>query len=220
MEQGSWTIIDGSTGTKVIAGTHYTEDVKCRAYADTPGELVSFSPTFDASPAVLHVVSSENDSTWVTSHIDSGSTNRQGEPTTSQMGVSLGRSYENCTHDPEYIDYIAIDTGNGTNNSVEYDAVIGAGTGSGSTSCCTTTGYAVSYNTGAFTDAPEVTVVGQMEKTEEMKLGHQLIPARPAARQPITVRLTRMDQVLTELTLTSMWPLLLLMPIQERLKDI
>ncbi len=157
IDAGAWTIEDGSTGTKVIAGTKNVSKVYCRSYSNTPGELVYFNPPFNNNPAVIHTVSSENDSSWVISHIDSGSGDRTGEPTTSQMGLGLGRSFGTCTHNPENIDYIAFDTGHGNNNGVEFDATIGNDT----VSCCSTSGYATNY-TSTFISVPNVMVIGQM----------------------------------------------------------
>jgi|GEM_PF-2258819 len=156
MEAGSYTIPDGGTGTKVIAGTKNVSTVFCNGtWGQT--EVVNFSPSFDSDPAILHTVASNNDASWTVSYVNDGTSNRDPEPTASQMGLALNRSFASCTHGAEDIDYIAFDTGHGTNNSVDFDAVIGDNT----VSCCNTTGYATNFSS-SFSTAPEVYLIAQM----------------------------------------------------------
>ena len=154
MEAGSWTIADGGTGTKVIAGTQSTS---IQAYNGSwpTGTQVNFSPNFDSAPVVIHNVASNNSSSWTASSVNDGT--QQGEPTASSMRVLLNTSFDTASHgSAEDIDYIAFDAGHGTNNSVEFDAV-----SADTVSCCTTTGYATNFYS-AFSTAPEVYTISQM----------------------------------------------------------
>lgn len=155
MESGAYTIEDGSSGTKVIAGTRPTPIIGYNGSWPT-GSSVTFTPSFDAAPAVVHNIASNNNAAWVASMVNDGT--QQGEPTASGMNALMNCSFDaSCPHTSEDIDYIAFDTGHGTNNSVEFDAVVGTDT----TSCCSTSGYATNYSS-AFSSVPEVTVVSQM----------------------------------------------------------
>ncbi len=159
MEAGSYTISDGGSGTKVIAGTENTNGTYCGtdAQSGTPN-VVTFSPNFNGAPAVITTVASNNDTAWAVTHVDDN-TLYDNEPTASTMRVMLNVSFNSCTtpHGAEDIDYIAFDTGHGTNNSVDFDATIGVNT----VSCCNTTGYATNFSS-SFSTAPEVYVIAQM----------------------------------------------------------
>ena len=162
MDAGSWTIEDGSTGIKVIAGTKQVSALG--GHSDSvnwdPSEVVSFSPTFNGTPIVLHTVSSDNDPSWITSHVDDGST-YQGDPTASQMGLTLNYSKTpNTNHGPEYIDYIAADvtSSTSTNNGVTFDIVKSSDSIEG---YLDSPPYNVSYG-GVFSSAPEVSVIAQL----------------------------------------------------------
>ena len=154
MEEGSWTIEDGSAGTKVIAGTKYVSTVYCDGtWGGT--ENVSFSPNFNSTPAVFHTISSNNDNSWVVTHVNNGSSDRTTEPTASQMGLAMNRSFASCSHSPEYIDYIAFDTAHGTNNGVEFDVTIGAD----ALDCCGSDSVSFSQS---FSTAPEFALDAQL----------------------------------------------------------
>ncbi len=155
MEAGDWTILDGGTGTRIVAGTvSDVTDVKARTYATTGSIPVTFSPAFSTAPVVLATVSTDNDTSWVFTHTDDGA-NRTLEPTTTGAGFSLARSFESAIHDPEDIDYIAMDVATGINNGVKYDfmrtpdAVGGVAT-------------AISFNNTTFTNPPGVIVVNNI----------------------------------------------------------
>ena len=120
MEAGDWIINDGS-GTRIIAGTvKDVSNVKARTYAITGSIPVTFDPPFGGNPVVLATVSSDNDPTWVFTHTDDG-TDRRLEPTASGAGFSLARSFESAVHEPEDIDYIAMDIAAGQINGVNFD---------------------------------------------------------------------------------------------------
>ncbi|USN88639.1 MAG: DUF2341 domain-containing protein [Candidatus Nomurabacteria bacterium] len=155
MEAGVWNIDDGGTGTQVIAGTYEdVSDVQANTYAAAGyGADVTFSPAFSSPPAVIATVSSDNDSTWVTAHLNDGNT-RNNPPTASAMGLYLGRGFESAVHDPEDIDYIAFETGHGVNNGAEFDADF-------STDNHDEPPVSAEAFTSAFSSAPQVVIVMQ-----------------------------------------------------------
>lgn len=156
MEAGDWTMADGAGGTRVIAGTFSeVSDVQGGgSYAGSGyGEDVAFSPPFASAPAIVATVSTENDASWVVAHLNDGNT-RSNPPDASNMGIYLGRSALSAVHDPEDVDYIAIESGHGTNNGGEFDADVG------SDSHNEPPVTAEAYNT-AFSVAPEVIIVMQ-----------------------------------------------------------
>ncbi len=157
MEAGAHSIENGVGMTKVIAGSVTTSVNNCNGDFENTGASVTFSPSFNGTPAVLHTVASENDADWVVSHVRAPGGARNTEPTSSGMGISLNRSFAACDQPAEEIDYIAFDRGHGTNNGGEFDAAISADT----VACCSASGYSASYSS-AFPSAPAVTVVAQL----------------------------------------------------------
>ena len=160
MDSGAWNIENGNSGTKIIAGTknvsalggHYS------SVSWDPSEIVVFNPSFNGTPIVLHTVSSDNDTSWITSHVDDGST-YQGDPTANQMGLILNYSKTpNNNHGPEYIDYIAADQATGTNNGINFAIVKSSDSVEG---YLDSPPYNVSYN-NAFSSPPEVSVIAQL----------------------------------------------------------
>jgi len=123
VERGDWTLEDGASGTRVLADTYEdVDDVVANTYpASGYGKDVTFSPAFSSPPAVIATMSTDNDSTWAVVGLNDGDT-RNNPPTASGMGIYLGRGIQTAVHDPENVDYIAVETGHGTNNGSEFDA--------------------------------------------------------------------------------------------------
>lgn len=160
MDAGAWNIEDDSSGVKVIAGTKYVSALGGHSGSISwdPSEIVKFVPAFNGTPIVLHSVSSDNDTRWITSHVDDGST-YQGDPTANQMGLTLNYSKTpNDDHSPEYIDYIAADQATGTNNGITFDIVKSSDSIEG---YLNSPPYNVSYN-NTFSSPPEVSVIAQL----------------------------------------------------------
>ncbi len=161
MEAGSWTIDDGGGGIKVIAGTESdVSTLQIDLYTGTIGTVVNFSPTFDdANPVALLTISSDNDSTWVATHVDSGNAGNAAsddvEVTSAFMRVSMARSRAGGTHDPEDIDYIVLDSADGTNSGVTFEAFNSADQVD---DVQNQGGYSQAFQTG-FATTPGVTVV-------------------------------------------------------------
>ena len=89
MEAGSHDIQNGAGTTRAIAGSVTTSNISCNGGSNwNSGPTVTFSPAFSGSPSVIHTVTSDNDTQWVASHVNGG-TNRQSEPTTTTMQLSL-----------------------------------------------------------------------------------------------------------------------------------
>ncbi len=155
VEAGDWTILDGGTGTRIVAGTlSDVSTVKARTYATTGSIPVSFVPVFSVPPVVIATVSTDNDTTWVFTHTDDA-VNRANEPTTSQAGFALARGFESAVHDPEDIDYIAMDVASGTNNGVKYDFLR-------TPDNVDSTAIAMNYSNTTFTNPPGVIVLNNI----------------------------------------------------------
>ncbi|MCB9815651.1 DUF2341 domain-containing protein [Candidatus Nomurabacteria bacterium] len=120
MEAGDWTIADGATGFRVLAGTESVTAVQNQPYLNGVGSLITFSPAFSTAPVPLATLASNNDSTWAGIAID----DRVGylnEVTTSQMGLSLSKSRSLLSHsEAEDVDYIVFAPKIGTNNGVKF----------------------------------------------------------------------------------------------------
>lgn len=155
MEAGNHNISNGTSQTKVVAGTQNTGVVLCNGAYGTTGTPVNFGTTFNSPPAVIHTLASDTDTTWGYSVVNGGT--QQSEPSTTGMNVAIGRSFDTCTHGAEDIDYIAFDIGHGTNNGGEFEALRSAD----SIACCSTTGYPTNYAT-TFSSTPAVTLVAQL----------------------------------------------------------
>lgn len=159
MEAGEWTIADGGTGARIIAGTKAdVSDVQIDTYGNSVGQTVSFSPSFSSAPIALLTVSSNNDSNWVATHVDGGGA-RDTEVTTSQMRVALAVSrHTSSAHSgPEDIDYMVMaPVTNGTNNSVAFKSFNSADRVD---DVPTNGGYSQAFPGTAFSGAPAVTVV-------------------------------------------------------------
>ncbi|MEZ4104352.1 MAG: DUF2341 domain-containing protein [Candidatus Paceibacterota bacterium] len=176
IEEGDWTIEDGSSGTRVLAATHENvSTVRANDVGDgLSGESITFSPSFSTAPAVITTVSSNNDTSWVFSSVHSPSDVTL-PPTTDGFILWLNRSFESATHGAEDVDYIAFETGHGTNTTNEFDAVV-------SGDSVSNTPTSVSFSS-SFSSAPQVThwfnKLLKMVETELMRLEpvvHRLLP--------------------------------------------
>jgi hypothetical protein len=122
MEAGDWVIVDGGSGTRIVAGTVAdVSSVEGSIPGYSGGTLVDFNPDFGSVPGALTTVSTANGSKWVATVIDDGTT--AGEITAASMYVALGIGLDTDTvRVPEDIDYIAFEESDGTNNGVLFDA--------------------------------------------------------------------------------------------------
>ncbi|MCB9811903.1 DUF2341 domain-containing protein [Candidatus Nomurabacteria bacterium] len=156
MEAGTWTIDDGSSGVPVFAGTEEdVSDVQVNTYSDTRGSVVSLpGGHFSSAPIALATISSNNDSTWVATHVDNG-VSRSTSVTSTGFRVSMARSMDaTSSHSPEDIDYILFGAGTGSNNSVHFQTL--------NTSASVVDSFGASgYNQAlsGFSSTPAVTVV-------------------------------------------------------------
>lgn len=153
-ESGSY---DLWSGLQFEARSHLTTAVACNASKNTLREALNFINPFASAPAVLHSVSSENDASWTVSSINAGNTQRQSEPTTTSIWLILQRSFNNCSHAPEQIDFLAINPGHYTIGWNEFDAV----RSSDSIRSITTSGNPINFNS-PFSSIPQTLLVSQM----------------------------------------------------------
>ncbi|MEM9336469.1 MAG: DUF2341 domain-containing protein [Patescibacteria group bacterium] len=110
-ETGDWTIDDGGSGFRLLAGTQESVSAtQVDGYSNTVGEVITFTPAFSGIPVPITTVSTNNDSEWVSSHVDGGGT-FQTEVTSSQMRVALALSRHTTSgrSGSEDIDYIVLD---------------------------------------------------------------------------------------------------------------
>ena len=121
VEAGDWTIDNGGSGTRIVAGT--ADDVSAvngGGITYTQGTEVTFSPSF-ADPGALTMVSSANGTEWVHSRVDDGT--QSGEAAGGSMYLALGVSLDTSeSRVPEDIDYLVFETAVGSNNGVLFDA--------------------------------------------------------------------------------------------------
>ncbi len=106
----------------IQAGSIYTDFVYSRTDQIDNGTPVYFTPNFVNNPAVIHMVTSNNDPSWVASSVNGNDNNRASEPTISQMSVFLQRSRASNVHWWETIDYLAVEPGHYVVNGIEIDA--------------------------------------------------------------------------------------------------
>lgn len=156
IEAGDWEIDNGSTGFRIVAGTR--ENVSARkinSYANGSTEVVAISPAFSSNPGILATISSDNDSNWISTHVDDG-TNFANEITTSQFGLALGQSKQTSGghSGSEDIDWLVFEQTSGTNNAARLLAINSPNVVTGAAA-----GNAISIAGGSFTAAPGVTVV-------------------------------------------------------------
>lgn len=158
LESWSHTLTDG---TKIQAWSSAGVSAVQNATPNTDvylWNIINFSPGFSWNPGVLHAVTSENDATWIDSKSYGTSWWRWSEPSTTQMSLTLTRSFASTTHDPEDIDWIAFDATHLTTNSIIFDSLKSAD----NIACCVAgTGYPVPY-TSAFPNPPQTHVVAQL----------------------------------------------------------
>ncbi len=121
MSAGNYVLDSGLT---FEAGSHTTTAVACNATnAPTPDSL-NFLSSFSLPPSVIHTIATENDPGWLVSWVNGNNGDRWSEPSTTQMGLVLQRSFDTCTHAPEDIDYMAFEPGHYTLlDGTEFDAV-------------------------------------------------------------------------------------------------
>ncbi len=117
IEQGTFTMPDG---TLIEAGTINTSTVSSLSNGWS-GTTVNFSNTYPSAPAVLHAVQTSNDSTWIESWVASP-TSASNPPSLTGFQTSLNGAEAVNSHSAETIGWVAIETGTGTINGINYEA--------------------------------------------------------------------------------------------------
>ncbi|MCA9366657.1 DUF2341 domain-containing protein [Candidatus Kaiserbacteria bacterium] len=124
LEAGEWTLENGGSGLTLYAGTEEAvTEIISQPYGTTNnGRTVPISTSFGSNPIALATVVTDNDSTWVASHLDGGSSNTLW--TGGSIRLALAKSLSGLSHaSGEDIDYVLVDAGTGTNNSVKFQTV-------------------------------------------------------------------------------------------------
>ncbi|MEZ4200044.1 MAG: hypothetical protein R3B69_00340 [Candidatus Paceibacterota bacterium] len=156
MEAGTWTLDDGGAGTQVIAGTYAdVDEVQSNNYTPGIGVVVPFSPSFSSPPVPILTVSSDNDTSWVGTHVDGNGADHDVEVGTDEMQIALARSLATGVHDPEDIDYVVFGVADGTINGAAFEAFNSSDSVDDTQS---NGGHAQSFQTG-FATTPGVTLV-------------------------------------------------------------
>lgn len=131
MEAGTWDIQDGAGTRQVIATTTagITDVAGGGSYGQLPGVQQSWPSAFSSDPVVIATISSYNSTDWMMPHIGDGvsaaTQQSMAPPTATNFSTYLGQSHVTAGVQNEDIDVIAFESGHGTNNGVEYDAVVG-----------------------------------------------------------------------------------------------
>ncbi len=145
-------------GLLVESGTKATSAVACATNSVPTPDVVNFLSSFSTAPAVLHTISTENDSSWVVSGVNGDNGNRGSEPTTTKMGTILQRSFNSCTHASEDLDYMAFAPGHYT---LADSSILDVKTTLNNVWSYNATWYAVPF-TSSFSTPPQTIVVSQM----------------------------------------------------------
>jgi len=144
-------------GTQVEAWSENVSTVACNWWWSYTWPTVIFDTSFSTNPAVLHTISSNDDPSWVVSHVNWDG-NRDTEPTPTQMQLALHRSFNSCTHWAEDIDYVAFEQ---WHISMPWGFVMDTTISTDSIECCNAWWYPISYDT-TFSMTPETILVAQL----------------------------------------------------------
>lgn len=119
IEQGTWVFPDG---TKIEAYNHNTSTTRAKGGSANAADVISYSHTYAAPPALIHGVSSYNDARWISSVSWSPTGGRSAVP--NSVGFSLGMEGGEAvtSHGTETIGWLAMEASNGTNLGNVYTA--------------------------------------------------------------------------------------------------
>lgn len=122
VEAGDWLIDDGGSGVRVYATSTSVSTIAGSIIATNPGgPVITYPTSFSSAPAVLTMVTTNNDPQWVVSSVYDGN-NISNPPTASQVGLYLNDNLDSNGHgSAEDIDVVVFDVGDGVNNSVNFD---------------------------------------------------------------------------------------------------
>ncbi|RDX37297.1 DUF11 domain-containing protein [Kangiella sp. HD9-110m-PIT-SAG07] len=119
IEQGTWVFPDG---TKIEAYNHVTNTLRSKAGNGNARDLINFSHSYTAAPAVIHNVSSFNEADWVTTSVWGPTTSRGTLPSTTSFSLALEGGEAENLHATETIGWMAIERTSGTNLGNTYAA--------------------------------------------------------------------------------------------------
>ena len=184
VEAGDWLIDDGDTGLRLYAtstsllSTEYAGSI----ISGDPGRDITYPISFSDQPAVLSMVTTNNDPQWVVSSVYDG-TDVAIPPSAMELGVYLNDNLDSNGHTAgEDVDLVVLDIGTGENNSVPFD-FSNTGIGSGFVSDAP---YAQSF-TQTFSSVPGVTAVQQLTMNGGQGGYAQVDTDNPATVNDVTV---------------------------------
>lgn len=121
MEAGEWTMDDGGTGITIYAGTEsgVTEVISDNYNTTNNGRTVTVGTSFGSNPLAFATVVTNNDSSWVSAHLDDSAANTEWNG--GNIRLALAKSMSRLSHTSgEDIDYILMDQGAGDNSGVRF----------------------------------------------------------------------------------------------------
>ncbi|MDC0505985.1 DUF5011 domain-containing protein [Candidatus Gracilibacteria bacterium] len=157
---GAQTFVDDSSKNfQVQAGSQVTSQLYGKFCAvDATPQNVTFSPAFLAAPSVIHSISSNNLAGSIASTVNGNDGARGSEPTATQMGFMLQRTYGSCTPArSETIDYIAMQSGHYTFGGNEIDTLQSTDT----IQSVSATGNPITFSS-AFSSVPQTLLVSML----------------------------------------------------------
>ena len=115
IEEGTYQLPDGR---KIEAHRHTTSTIGYKHSWNS--DLISYSNSYATAPIVFHQVQTNNDSNWIESWVRSDSSQSQ-PPTTTGFRMGLNGAEAVTTHGSETIGWVAVETGSGTLNGINYE---------------------------------------------------------------------------------------------------
>jgi hypothetical protein len=155
MEAGDYLMDNGAGGSRVYATSTSISAIAGSGVPTDPGGLdILFPTSFSSAPAILTMVTTNNDPQWVVSSVYDGY-DVSNPPTATQVSVYLNDNLASNGHgSAEDVDIIAFEIENGTTDSIDFDVLNTAAT-------VTDAPSTISFGS-AFSSVPEVIVVQQL----------------------------------------------------------
>lgn len=140
IEEGAWTMPDG---TLIEAHTISTNTTAYKNHWN--GDSQSYTHTYSSAPVVLHQVQTFNDSSWIETVVYSPSSTSN-PPTTSGFRIALNGAEAVSSHGTETIGWIAMETGTGSIDGIDFEASQTSDSVLGHDNGCNTFSFVNSYS--------------------------------------------------------------------------
>ncbi|MCA9388504.1 hypothetical protein KC644_01955, partial [Candidatus Berkelbacteria bacterium] len=140
IEEGAHILPDGR---QLEAHLHTTSTVGSKS-GGWSSDAISYSHSYSAAPAVFHQVQTNNDSSWIESWVRSP-LSRTNPPTSTGFNLALNGAEAITSHGSETIGWLAIETGAGTLNGVDYEVTYTSDSVLGHANGCYSQSFTNSY---------------------------------------------------------------------------